>query len=526
MKPEETQSQNQEKNFAPSRLRVFVFLLFFVALTIRLAGITWGLPNAERWYSYHPDESDKQIVGAVVRLLGGEANPHFFNYPSLTIYLTYAVYNLLAVFQLTTQATAPTEYPWALVRDIIFAGRLVSAFLGAATAPLVFLLARRLDLGKAAILAGILAAFLPGHLQHSHFATVDVPATFFCVWCLFLTAKAENSKTLIWAGLFAGLAAATKYNAILVVIAPLLAVWIRRENWKTAPLIFAAAMGGFLIGCPFAVLAPSEFWGDGLRGGQNGFAYELLVHPRQGSGEIFTNTGNGWWYHLTFNLPFVMTWPLVVAAFIGICFAAKDRKNWPLLAFVGLFVFSLGFSQVRFMRYLLPVAPILCIFAALAAKRLPLPKLSATILAVFAIWGAKDVLYPLVSTDPRDEAPYWSKILLPPIGLVHNPWFYTPPFQPIGFNIPVKNTVVTEFDLSKLKNPPAIFLISEFEWRENVRLQPDGPAAQFLATLDAKYQKPRILKTKVPFVLPGRDFVPHDYLYTNPETRVYSAPKS
>ena len=524
--------------------------LFLLALVVRCVGLTWGLPNATRWYSYHPDESARQIVGAVVSLLQGDFNPHFFNYPSLSVYATWAIYQLQSGFGLGTTAISP-PYPWPVVRDVILAGRIFSALCGAATAPLVFLIARRLGRDnegqKWAVLAGILAALAPGHVQHSHFATVDVPATLFVIWCVYLTLSAKTWRGLLGAALVAGLAAGTKYNAGLVLIVPLLRLFwpLEHESVASMPLapatqvdaaqtvksthspqqdkgfwralvraivLIAVALGGFLLSTPYALLAPREFWGDGLRGGESGFAYELLVHPKIGSGEIFQGTGNGWIYHFTFNLPFVLTWPLVIGALIGIYFATKRREFWPILAFCILFYVSLGLSQVRFMRYLLPLTPLLCLFAANGAARLPRPRVWGVILVLFAAWGAKDVLWPLTHLDSRDQA---AQVLRgQSVSLLGNPWFYTPPFQPQGFNTPVAGVRVTGGQIG-----PSPMAISEFEWRESRRLgRLDQPAIARIGDANSRF---RSFKNEAPFALPGRDFVPHDYLYTHPQTRIY-----
>ena len=500
-------------------------LIFALALMVRALGLTWGLPNAERFYSYHPDESVNQIVGAVVHLLQGDFNPHFFNYPSLSIYATWIIYQFLAVFGLTTNVPdAPGG--WPLIRDIIFAGRLFSVATGAATSVLTYGIARQLGLQRGAIVAGVLVALLPGLVQHSHYATVDVPATFFVALCVWLSLRAQTARALIVAALVAGLAAGTKYNAGLVIVVPMACALLIPElknRWILVVLAPIIALLGFIISTPYAIIAPAEFWGDSQN---NGFAYELLVHPRIGSGDIFQGTGNGWWYHLTFNLPFVMTAPLGVAAVVGAVLAAREKRFWPILLFIGLFFLSLGFSQVRFMRYLFPIAPLLCMTAVWAASRLPKPQVWGGALVLFVLGSVPGILQPFMFPDPRDLAAITVNSEKSPVGLVNNPWFYTPPFQPVGLNVPVSETVITGFDVAKLRaTNPAVFAISEFEYREDLRLHPNGKAAAFLRALDERYTKIETFPFVRQFGWPGRDFAPHDYIYNHPETRVYLSPR-
>ncbi len=499
-------------------------ILFALALLVRAIGLTWGLPNAERYYSYHPDESVNQIVGAVVHLLQGDFNPHFFNYPSLSIYATWIIYQFLAVFGLTTNVPDAT-YPWPIIRDIIFAGRLFSVTCGAAAAALTWGIARQLGLNRGAIVAGVLVALLPGLVQHSHYATVDIPATFFVALCVWLSLRAQTAKALIIAALVAGLAAGTKYNAGLVVVVPMACALMLPElknRWLLIILAPIVALLGFVISTPYALIAPAEFWGDSKN---NGFAFELLVHPRIGHGDIFQGTGNGWWYHLTFNLPFVMTAPLAVAAVVGVVLATRERRFWPILVFVGLFFLSLGFSQVRFMRYLLPIAPLLCVTAVWAAARLPKPSVWGGALIWMVVVSVPGILWPFVSVDSRDRlglvVRQWRG--KETLGLVNNPWFYTPPFQPVGLNIPVPGTVVTGFDIEKMRAAQTpLFAISEFEYREQLRLHPNGEAAAFLKEIKPFYGKNYFYGMTHPLALPGREFVPHDYLYNSPETRLYT----
>jgi len=530
------------------------FLCFLIGLCVRFTGLTWGLPNADRWYSYHPDESMHQIVLALIHLLQGSADPQFFNYPSLSIYLTYFVYLMMCGFHLTSDATS-TSYPWPLIHDLILAGRILSALAGAGCAWLGFALGKQLGGRNAGILSGLLMALLPGLVQHSHFATVDVPTCFLILLCILLTGRATTPRMLVWAAVAAGAAAATKYNGGLVLAAPIAALWFlpatkaAKRKWAVGSGLVVVAGVAFLAGCPYALINPHEFW-------NGGFAYELFVHPHEGAGEIFQGTGNGWWYHLTYNLPFVMTWPLLLAGFAGLSLIYKDEAKRavliPQLAFFGVYLFSLGFSQVRYMRYTLPLAILLAVWAGVLPELLgrlgsgkPVKRTLAGGLAGFAAIGTLNVLWPLTHDDPRDQAlstlstRSWNAPQTATsganeapveVGLLNQPWFYTPPFVPLDhidsggqqFESALSKDfiprVVSVSDwLSGAAAPPDCLVYSEFETRDEERLHPDQ-WARLQAIFAKTYSHSDSFVNTSPLLLPGRALVPHDYLYTDPTT--------
>ncbi len=399
--------------------------LFALALGVRLVGLTWGLPSALHFYSYHPDERQIAVAVANLDFFGGDFNPDFFSYPSLYIYLVYVAHFLGSGLGLFS-APPTNNVVWPFLREVMLMGRFVSAMLGAATVPLIFFIGKRIGGARLGALAALLLAFLPGYVQHSHFATVDVTATFFVALCLLFVARAldvenpQRHKQIYYAALFAGLAAATKYNAGLVFVAVLAAWWLARGEEKHTgrdlAILPALALLGFFIGCPFSIFDFSAFWGDGKF---QGVYYELFVHSRIGHGLAFTQTGDGWWYHLTFNLPFAMTWPILLASLAGLVslLRRRDQMALPMIAFTLFYFASLGFSQVRFLRYLLPILPVLCLCAAAcfwplmetSPRRRLLAAVSSALL-FFALVGTFDALYPFVRPDPRDQAAAWMRL--------------------------------------------------------------------------------------------------------------------
>ena len=526
------------KRFLDNKIAV-ALCLFLLAALPRFIGLAWALPNATHWFSYHPDE--RQIVEAVanLNLFGGNWNPHFFNYPSLYIYFVWLDYWLNGMIGVTTPAAG--NAPWPVIHDIVFCGRFISALLGALTIPALYLWLRPLH-KNGAIFAALLCAFAPGLVQHSHFATVDVAATFWVVCCLWLTRRGQTThrKYLLWAALVAGLGAATKYNAILVVIAPLFVVLMAEGSRKYLPMIVGLSMVGFVIGCPYSVLGFREFWGTNDPNLQQGVAFELLTHPKIGHGEIFQQTGNGWIYHLTFTLPFALGAPLYLWAIFGMGALRQfeGRKYLqPALVFAALYFLAIGTSQVRFLRYVLPIVPVLCACAVvpISMRFRPLQVLAGLILWFTAI-SAFNVIYPFVRPDARDEALAWLQSQNAPelqtVALADQLWFGSPPVLPQnapmnGFPLPATTADGKfkvdnfAFDWERLDVfAPQWLSMNEFEWRDKARLN-DPEYAQWQRVLARDYELVWHEKVQSPLALAGRAFVPHDFLYPNPELRWY-----
>jgi len=94
-----------------------------------------------------------------------------------------------------------------------FSLRLVAAIFGTLTVILVFFLAKRWYTTKEAILASTLIAILPLHVIFSRFAFVDVVATFFIVFAIYLV---EQKKHFVLSGIVFGMAFLTKYSTLLL----------------------------------------------------------------------------------------------------------------------------------------------------------------------------------------------------------------------------------------------------------------------------------------------------------------------
>ncbi len=555
------------------RLTIFELLLISVAMTIaillRIYGLDWGLPSPAQVHSYHPDEIT--VIGPTLHMniFAGEMNPHFFNYGSLFLYAVYFA-RLFAEgygwLDLTPFFKAFAAGGWLGVSESLQAieefaklhllARWLSVILGIATVLLVFVWARRLMNRWAAFIAAILLATFPMHVQHSHFATVDVPLTLLTTLTLYLAASAESKRRMLLAAFVAGLATAVKYSVAPALWLTLITLWAWRVRWFVALgrlIAITVAMGaGFLLGCPYSVLAFNEFWRD--------FYWETFVHSRIGHGYVFAETGNGHWFHLTVNLPAALGVPAILLAIAGILpigssapLEDPEQENFRRRTIVSTVVFTLayfvplGFAQVRFARYLMPLLPILALWASLAWTKTrwrKLWQLGAIATAIYTLLCGIAVVSLFAPPDPRDEAAafiveYMQKAKPLTIALHDLPWFYTPPICPINGGMKTKsdfdawkvtapfNIALVKFDLDELAASGAhLFVASDYEYGDPLRLKM-GDVIRLYDWLYARARQIRVFRKEPK--LPWRDEpfrwyfrpLPHDMRYVNPIIKVF-----
>jgi hypothetical protein len=384
---------------------------------LRLYAIRFGLPLM----SARPDETDAVMHGHMV--MRGELNPHFFHWPSLTFYVFGAVFTAVTdVLRIFTPGLVVSN-----ASSLVIA-RVVVATAGTATIAVVYDLGRRISGAWTGIAAATFLAVAVLHVRESHFALTDTLMTLLVTASLALLVRAldavDSGADPRWwftvSGLAGGLAASTKYSAAAVIV-PLavsqLILVVRPPRgarvlsyWLLAPISIAGLACGFLLGTPYAVIDSAKFIAD-LR---FDFTHLAVGHVLYGE--------RGWVYHLSRSLPYGVGLTTCVAALIGVIPMARDYGA--RAAAIGAFTLTsyvlLGSGRTVFFRYVLPLVPMVCLFAGVAvwhggrwiAARtgLSVGMATATLIAVVAgpplvnsVWF--DVL--LARTDSRVIAGDW-----------------------------------------------------------------------------------------------------------------------
>ena len=178
-----------------------LFLTILLGLMLRTAGLTWGLPDARHpLATYHPDELINLSAATAADIPHLQLDIKFYNYGTFYFYLVSLAHTVGRGWGLIP--TTPNGYdalsPQAAPEQaaLFLAGRIVTALLGTATIAVIYFLGRRLYGRKAGLIAALLYAVTPIAVQHSHFLTVDVPATFFVSLALVVGGAAADETDM------------------------------------------------------------------------------------------------------------------------------------------------------------------------------------------------------------------------------------------------------------------------------------------------------------------------------------------
>jgi len=441
-------------NTKPDRKFIAIgFGVFLISLLIRLIGVQWGLPNSDRWHSFHPDEEVVLAYSQLIQPAKGQFTPGFYNYGTLFLTVEKIVTDVVNGYGGGPVEKDGSDVPQAIGRYIL-GGRILNCLAGALAALAVFLAVSRHTHWIGGVMGGLAIGLTPGLVVHSRFLTVDVMATCFLAWSLYFCTKmfpAQDGepvadkdilKASIWAGVFAGLSAGTKYTGILAVVAIGFTAWfvIPRSEFgkfaKVKALGVLTAFVTFLIVTPGILLDNAKFMED--------FKYEM-AHTSAGHGLVFAGSSPGWIFHFS-NLIVGYGGLLLALSLFGLGRGLWRKQLWLIgpVVFLVLIYILIGRAEVKFLRYTFPLIPVLAMgFGWLMGQAHVVRTNRARMLVALGIFALGGFGGGLMSTasltrwmagpDVRDEMAVFIREHLPKgstIGIVSDPWYYTPTFHP------------------------------------------------------------------------------------------------
>lgn len=407
------------KRFTPAAWTLAGLLI--IGLLLRLWGIRSGLPVV-----YNLDEYAHFTITAV-SMFGGGLNPHYFQNPPGFTYLLHTLFSIWYGVAPVHSLGKAVHHAFNTDPTTIYTiARATSAVMGVGAAWVLYFAGRKIyGVGVAlAATAFMLFTFLPVH--YSHFALNDVPTLLpLCLGLFGLAGVIRNGRMLDYgiAGLGLGLATATKYTAAALSVAIFVAWAVRfyddRERGKREFLYLvgagAVSLLAFVIANPYAVIDHSKFTYDVRR--QQDLSKDVA--------KLGTDDTNGWFYYVWTLLWGFGVLPLLLAI-SGAALALKRdwRTALPFVVFALLVWLFMGHQLRFYARWMMPVYPVLAIFAGYGAVELGrwltgLAKKRDGLSPTYAVVGVMIValLGPLIHivhndrvlsrTDTRDLAKSW-----------------------------------------------------------------------------------------------------------------------
>jgi 4-amino-4-deoxy-L-arabinose transferase-like glycosyltransferase len=334
------------------------------AAALRLVGIQYGLP-----FGSLLDPDEQNVVPRAWRMThGGGLDPHFFDWPTLVMYL-------LAPFQ------AWHGEPSYLT------GRLVIVALAVAGVGAAWWLGAAAYGTVAAAVAAIVTAVESTHVAFSHAAVTDVPLTTFVTIALALLVTGRFEL----AGIAIGLAAAAKYPGALVVVPLLVVAW---RQWRRLALSLALAFAAFFAAAPFVILDAGSTWSALTRIQREHRRGWLGFEHDHWSGVAFAG-------RLWDGLGPVL---VIAAVALVVALVKRSRRGDVVLGtFVLAYYASLLPLHSHFPRYVLPLVPAL---GALAGRFRAFAPVTLLLLVVPLAWSIRDDAR-LTRTDTRIVATRW-----------------------------------------------------------------------------------------------------------------------
>jgi len=341
------------------RPRLWIIGILLFATAARFTNIEW-----DQRHFFHPDE--RAVVSAVQRLSFSPFrwNPDFFAYGSLPIYIARVV-----------SSVASYVDPGAATYDgIIVNGRRQSAVFGVLTVLLLILLGRRLYGDAVGIVAGLLLAACALHIQNSRFLAVDVTLTFMVLLALFAFLRVSSEGRLrdyVAAGAAIGLATACKFSAMPLFLPLGIAILHRLfVEGRLVPILgrgvaaVLAAFIAFAIAEPYALLNFERFYHDIVE----------QSHMVRHAGDFAYTTQYMHTPKFVYDLQQMAIWGMGPAlgfaaiwatlSRIGWAWRQRSAADWILLSWVIPFFLITGWFEVKFPRYLLPIYPLVILWAA------------------------------------------------------------------------------------------------------------------------------------------------------------------
>lgn len=347
----------------------FVGLMLGAALSLRLWGVSYGLP-----FVFHPDEN-RQLLDALGMAERLSVLPEDLAYPALHKYILllssasyYAAGRLFGAF------AGPDDFALKFLEGanpLFLVSRLVSVGAGLLTVVAVWRLARRVSGDGASLAALAFAAGMFHLVQHSQWAISDIFLALFTTLSIHHTigsmdGNAGAARETALSFLFAGLAIATKPQGAFLLVPLAIAQYyaLKERDYNTTLFFRGRALSTLLL--LGAALSGNLFWVFDFQA-----AYEKFSMLRQ-----VATVGISSKEPFEAGLLTLAPWfaremarqegPLGIVLIAGILYSAvkRTKEDVLFLSLVFVYMFAVRDWAIRYLHLFVALFPLMCAFGA------------------------------------------------------------------------------------------------------------------------------------------------------------------
>lgn len=338
-------------------------LIISFGFLLRVVSILWGIPISPYVRSFHPDEP--KVYESVLKFpeIYLTAKP----FPGYGTAVQYILGVFLMPLKLIISQILGLRHSYEIWVWII--SRLASVFMGTATIYLSYRLGEKLFNKRTAVISAFFVATSFYHVIHSSIITLDAIMGFMLVinFLLCLRAIEENRlSSYVWLGLATGLLVGMKITGGLFFLIPLLLNLIDcffpiregdREKislfqrLKFLFVYFSIAMLVFLIFHPHIILGFSKYVNFYLRE-----KVDWIDRTRSSISQVF----NVWMGKTCISVGA----PVTFLALLGVFTSGRKNLRHKSMLVVFIILYYVFWRWFLKARYIITVAPLICIFAA------------------------------------------------------------------------------------------------------------------------------------------------------------------
>ncbi len=329
--------------------------ILLAALALRVDGVGFGLPALN-----DPDEP-LFMATAFEMLRNHSLNPGWFGHPgTTTLYVLALIMVAVGSLGLATGRFANADaFAAAVYADpgiLVMPARLFMVACGVACVWMTYRLGERLGGKRVGLVAAAMLAVNAVHIEYSQIIRTDVQASLFMLLAaLSALAIADKGRRrdYILAGIFTGLACATKWPAAAIGLTAIYAgIYRARQGLggmrDLALFGLVAALTLFLVS-PFLLIDHATVL-------KNLSSEARPLHPGATGGGLFDNIG---WYISGPLLSSMGIGGLLLAMLGTIWGAGKDRRwAFVILPFCLVFFLVIAAQALRWERWMVPLLPL------------------------------------------------------------------------------------------------------------------------------------------------------------------------